>query len=162
MFTDIEQSTALSAAMGDEEWDRVLRRHDRLLRDAIRDFDGHVVKHEGDGVFAVFDTPEAGVESAVAIQQRLAEHRENHGFAPAIRIGIHSGPATERNGDYFGMAVNTTARVMSVANGGEIVATDALSTACGSRASEPRRVELKGVGEETTIVDIAWRTAGVA
>ena len=49
MFTDIEQSTALSAAMGDEEWDRVLRRHDRLLRDAIRDFDGHVVKHEGDG-----------------------------------------------------------------------------------------------------------------
>ena len=162
MFTDIEQSTALSAAMGDEEWDRVLRRHDRLLRDAIRDFDGHVVKHEGDGVFAVFDTPEATVESTVAIQERLAEHRENHGFAPAVRIGIHSGPATERNGDYFGMAVNTTARVMSVAKGGEIVATGALSTACGSRASEPRRVELKGVGEETTIVDIAWRTAGVA
>lgn len=158
MFTDIEQSTALAAAMGDEEWDRILRWHDRLLRDAIRDADGRVVKHEGDGVFAVFDTPRSALRAAVTIQERLAAHREGHGFAPAVRIGLHTGPATERNGDYFGMAVNTAARVMSLAGGGDIVATDTLAEACETQASASRTVELKGLSEPTHVVDVLWRT----
>lgn len=159
MFTDIEQSTALAAAMGDEQWDRILRLHDRLLRDAIRDADGRVVKHEGDGVFAVFDTPPSGVSAAVCIQERLEAHRDGQGFAPAVRIGLHSGPATERNGDYFGMAVNTAARVMSLAGGSEIVATDTLAEGSERRASASRTVELKGLSEPTNVVNIAWRTS---
>ena len=158
MFTDIQQSTALASAMGEDQWDRILRSHDRLLRDAIREVDGRVVKHEGDGLFAVFDTRPSAVGAAVLIQQRLAAHRDAHGFAPAVRIGLHSGSATERNGDYFGMAVNTAARVMSLADGGEIVATDIFADVSGARVSEARSVELKGLSEPTHVVDVLWQS----
>jgi len=121
MFTDIERSTALAEAMGESEWDQVLRSHDRLLREVIRDHGGRIVKHEGDGFFAAFDDPVTAVEAAVGIQQRLAAHRDTS-FAPEVRIGLHRGNAIERHGDHFGMAVNTTARVMSLAVGGAIVA----------------------------------------
>jgi tetratricopeptide (TPR) repeat protein len=79
MFTDIESSTALATAMGEEEWDRVLRWHDRLLGDCISENAGAIVKHEGDGVFAAFADPSGAVGAAVAIQARLAAHRADHG-----------------------------------------------------------------------------------
>jgi class 3 adenylate cyclase len=156
MFTDIESSTALATAMGEEEWDRVLRWHDGLLGDCISEKAGVIVKHEGDGVFAAFSDQTAAVDAAVAIQERLAAHREEHGFAPAVRIGMHAGQAIERSGDFFGMAVNTAARVMSLAAGGQIFASDSLVNACGARASEPRSVELKGLGTPTTVITVQW------
>jgi class 3 adenylate cyclase len=157
MFTDIESSTALATAMGEDEWDRVLRWHDRQLGDCISENAGVVVKHEGDGVFAAFADPSAAVTAAVAIQERLAAHRQQHGFAPAVRIGIHAGPAIERGGDYFGMAVNTAARVMTLAAGGQIMASESLADACGPRAGEVRSVELKGLGAPTTVVTVNWQ-----
>ena len=157
MFTDIESSTALATAMGEDEWDRVLRWHDRQLGDCISENAGVIVKHEGDGVFAAFADPSGAVTAAVAIQERLAAHRQQHGFAPAVRIGIHAGPAIERGGDYFGMAVNTAARVMTLAAGGQIMASDSLADACGPRAGEVRSVELKGLGAPTTVVTVNWQ-----
>ena len=157
MFTDIESSTALATAMGEDEWDRVLQWHDRLIGGCIAENDGAIVKHEGDGVFASFGDEAGAVEAAVAIQERLAAHREQHGFAPAVRIGVHAGQAIERNGDYFGMAVNTAARVMSLAAGGQIVVSDTLADACGERAGDLRSVELKGLGAPTNVVDVIWR-----
>ena len=115
-----------------------------------------IVKHEGDGVFAAFGDPQGAIDAAVAIQERLAAHRADHGFAPAVRIGVHAGQATERNGDYFGMAVNTAARVMSLAAGGQIIASDSLIGACGPRAGELRSVELKGLTAPTTVITVAW------
>lgn len=157
MFTDIESSTALATAMGEEEWDRVLRWHDRQLGDCISEHAGVIVKHEGDGVFAAFSDQARAVSAAVAIQERLADHRRQHGFAPAVRIGLHAGSAIERGGDYFGMAVNTAARVMTLAAGGQIVASESLLDACGPRAGEVRSVELKGLGAATTVVTVDWR-----
>ena len=157
MFTDIESSTALATAMGEEEWDRVLRWHDRQLGDCISENAGVIVKHEGDGVFAAFADPFGAVTAAVGIQKRLAEHRQQHGFAPAVRIGIHAGAAIERGGDYFGMAVNTAARVMTLARGGQIIASESLVDACGPRAGEVRSVELKGLGVPTTVVTVDWQ-----
>lgn len=157
MFTDIESSTALATAMGEDEWDRVLQWHDRLIGDCISEHAGAVVKHEGDGVFAAFDDGAGAIAAAVSIQERLAAHREHNGFAPAVRIGVHAGSAIERHGDFFGMAVNTAARVMTLAAGGQIVVSDSLAAACGDRASDPRSVELKGLGAPTTVVDVAWR-----
>lgn len=157
MFTDIESSTALATAMGEDEWDRVLRWHDRLIGDCISEHGGVVVKHEGDGVFAAFGDGAGAVEAAVAIQKRLAAHREQHGFAPAVRIGVHAGSAIERGGDFFGMAVNTAARVMTLASGGQIVVSESLSAECGERARDPRSIELKGLGAPTTVIDVNWQ-----
>ena len=145
MFTDIESSTALTEALGDEAWDDVLRSHDRVLREVIAEHGGRVVKHEGDGFFVSIEDQAQAVECAVAIQRRLARHRRDQGFAPAVRIGLHAGEATERRGDYFGSAVNATARVMSLARGGEVVATAETVGDGPFSSSPPRAVQVKGV-----------------
>lgn len=155
MFTDIERSTLLLEALGDRAWDQLLQWHDRTLREAIHASGGREVKHEGDGFFAAFDEPTSAIRCAAAIQQRLSQHRKEHGFSPRVRIGLHAGSATERNRDYFGMAVNTAARVMSLAAGEEIVATAGLVPA-SEQASPPREVRLKGVSDPVTVVTVRW------
>ena len=154
MFTDIESSTALTETLGDEAWDDVLRSHDRLLREVIASHGGRVVKHEGDGFFVSLEYRAQAVECAIAIQRQLAGHRRDHGFAPAVRIGLHAGEATERAGDYFGAAVNATARVMSLAAGGEIVATAGTVEDLSCSTSPPRTVEVKGVQEALVVMTV--------
>ena len=96
------------------------------------------------------------IDCACAIQKTLSEHRQAHGFSPRVRIGLHAGTATERDGDYFGMAVNTTARVMSLATGEEIMAT-ASTVPPGGTIGEPNDVALKGVKDPVTVVEVLWQ-----
>jgi class 3 adenylate cyclase len=154
MFTDIESSTALTETLGDGAWDDVLRSHDRVLREVIADHGGRVVKHEGDGFFVSLDDPTRAVECALTIQRQLARHRTDHGFAPQVRIGLHAGEATERAGDYFGAAVNATARVMSLAGGGEVLATAETVGGISCSSSPPRRVQVKGFRDPLTVVTV--------
>jgi class 3 adenylate cyclase len=155
MFTDIERSTLLLEALGDRDWDDLLRWHDRTLRDAMKSNGGQEVKHEGDGFFVAFDDPADAIDCAVSIQQQLARHRHDHGFSPRVRIGLHAGEAVERDGDFFGMVVNTTARVMSLAEGGEILASASI-VPDERRADVPREERLKGVSDPVTVVAVRW------
>src|SRR5438094_985053 len=93
MFTDIVGSTNLAEGLGDEAWERLLRWHDDMLRQVIERAGGQIVKTTGDGVFAAFETARAGVDTAIAIQQALREHRESTGFALSVRIGLHAAEA---------------------------------------------------------------------
>jgi class 3 adenylate cyclase len=156
MFTDIERSTLLLEALGDRAWDDLLQWHDRTLRDAMSVSGGTEVKHEGDGFFMAFDTAQAAIECACSIQRNLSEHRHAHGFSPRVRVGLHAGTATERDGDYFGMAVNTTARVMSLAIGDQIMAT-ASTVPTGLAIGQAEDVWLKGVKDPVTVVEVLWR-----
>ena len=89
MFTDIVDSTRLAEVMGDAAWNEATRVHDQLLRMAVAEQGGEEVKATGDGFFLAFALPDEALESAVAIQRRLAAHRETQGFMPVVRIGIH-------------------------------------------------------------------------
>ena len=80
-----------------------------------------MVKSTGDGAFAVFANAHDGVGAAVAAQLALAEADWPEGVGLRVRMGLHVGPATVQDGDYFGPDVNRTARLMSVAHGGQIV-----------------------------------------
>ena len=95
MFTDIEDSTSLLAAMGDDAWSDVLDAHDRLLRDCFVDTGGQEIKQRGggDGFFVVFDTPSSAARCAVQMQQRLDTQRRELGFAPHVRVGFHEAEA---------------------------------------------------------------------
>lgn len=73
-----------------------------------------------------------------------------------MRIGLHAGEATERLGDYFGAVVNATARVMSLAGGGEVVATAETVGYAPFSSSPPRTVQVKGVRDLLTVVTVEW------
>ena len=157
MFTDIVKSTQLVEAMGDEAWNEVLRWHDHTLRDLIARHAGDEISHSGDGVFASFEQSDRAIECAVQIQRTLADHRRTHGFAPAVRIGVHQAAATRVGLDYRGKGVHEAARIGAAAQDGEVLASWHTAQPCKFALSEPREVTLKGIAEPMQVVSIGWR-----
>jgi class 3 adenylate cyclase len=158
MFTDIVRSTNLVEALGDEAWGHLIRWHDEQLRTLVAAHGGEVVKAVGDGFFVAFERANDAVESAIAIQRALREHRREHGFAPQVRVGIHAATATHEEQDYRGKGVNTAARVGALAAGDEILATEETALLAATRVplSDPRPVTLKGLSEPVPVVTIHW------
>lgn len=119
LFTDIEGSTQLwelhGRAMGE-----ALSRHDRILHDCIAAHGGRVIKHTGDGVFAVFEGGRP-LECALAVRRQLADEDWGAIGSLRVRMALHAGDAQRRNEDYFGSAVNRTARLLYAAWGGQIL-----------------------------------------
>ena len=117
LFTDVESSTRLW-----EENPRVMRlaleQHDAILRSAIANSHGEIVKTTGDGLMAVFTAPDDAVAAAVAAQRDLTSQAWPDRNVIRVRMGIHTGEVEARGGDYFGPAVNRTARIMSAGHGG--------------------------------------------
>jgi predicted ATPase len=111
LFTDVEGSTSRWEADADEM--RVaLAAHDEILRGAIEAHGGWLFKHTGDGVCAAFGSPRSAVDAAVAAQRELEL---------PVRMGIATGEAELRDGDYFGAVLNRAARVMAAGHGGQIL-----------------------------------------
>jgi class 3 adenylate cyclase len=159
MFTDIVKSTDLVALIGDEAWEDLLAWHDQKLRSLFASYGGNVAHHTGDGFFVAFEDARSALTCAMAIQRALAKHRRAHGFAPLVRIGVHSGEATRRGQDYSGGEVHKAARIAALAEAGEILATlDTVAAADGDvRASDSREVAVKGVAKPFEVARVEWR-----
>jgi class 3 adenylate cyclase len=156
MFTDIVDSTKLVEALGEGKWKKLLDWHDKKLRELIEEQGGEVIKHTGDGYFAAFRSPAAGLSAAVSIQRALDEHEP---LAPDVRIGVHTGGAFHREDeDYAGEGVHMAARIGALAGGGEIlVSRESLDGASKFSLSEPRHESLKGFDEPVELVAVEWR-----
>ena len=158
-FSDIEDSTSLNDRLGDRGWVRLLAAHDKVLRGRIGQHRGQVVKTAGDGFMAVFRDAEAACRTALAVQSDLARPTDavlrRHRIR--VRIGVHTGQVVARDGDYFGRNVAMAARVADLADGGEVVAGDAVREHLEDDARvelvDPEVVELKGLAGEHTV----WR-----
>ena len=160
MFTDIVTSTDLIGLVGDEAWAELLSWHNRELRSAFASHRGTEVNYAGDGFFVAFDQAADAIECAVDIQRRLTRHRRDHGFAPSVRIGLHTSEATPDGRNYSGRGVHVAARIGAAASGQEIlVSGDVLEQAGHTRfkLSEPRALTLKGVREPVDVRAIDWR-----
>jgi class 3 adenylate cyclase len=158
MFTDIVGSTSLAEALGDDAWERLLRWHDDMLRTLIGRAGGEIVNSTGDGFFVAFDSAETAVETAIAVQRALRDHRERTGFALQVRIGLHTSEATQRGADYSGLGVHVAARIGALATGGEILATAATLEGAGDvPTTDARSVTVRGVATAVEIATIPWR-----
>lgn len=119
MFADLAGFTALTEAHGDEHAAELATEFCRRMSDTAPGFGGEVVKSIGDAVMIRCERADSAIELALNI---LDEEDARSEF-PGVRIGMHSGTAIERNGDWFGTSVNVAARVSTVAAGGEVVLT---------------------------------------
>ncbi len=127
MFTDVVDSTRLTATIGDESWTRVRARHREMLGRCYELHRGREVNSIGDGFMARFDSERAAVRCAVEIQQRLDQERREIGFALAIRIGINAGHAIDDDGDLLGNVVNVASRITTAAEPNEILITESVA-----------------------------------
>jgi class 3 adenylate cyclase len=154
-FTDIVDSTRHLEHHGDANWQKLLRRHDELVRRVVSAEGGSVVDHTGDGFFLAFPSPDRAVAAAVAIQ------REAAGDLPfELRIGIHTAEATSLGDNYRGKGVHVAARIAGLARGEEILASaETVAPLSGVRTGEARSEQLKGIAEPVDVVDVDWRGA---
>jgi adenylate cyclase len=159
MFTDVVKSTDLVQAIGDDAWVSARAWHDGSLRDLFCEHAGEEITHAGDGFFVAFADVPSAIACAVEIQRTLDRHRREHGFALPVRIGLHATTALRTAEDYAGRGVHEAARIAALAQGSEIIASQAALALAPTdvRVGEPRSVELKGVAEPLQIAAIDWR-----
>jgi pimeloyl-ACP methyl ester carboxylesterase len=152
LFTDIVDSTARAAALGDRAWRQVLDRHDRISQSAVADCGGRLVKGTGDGMLATFDAPARGLGCADTLRSSLAD------AGIAIRAGMHTGEIELRGDDVSGIGVHIAARVAALAGSGELLASRTVKdlVAGSGYVFTSRGVHsLKGVPEEWELLAIS-------
>jgi predicted ATPase/class 3 adenylate cyclase len=124
LFTDIAGSTKLWE-QHPEAMKVAVSRHDAILRAVVEAHLGFVVKTTGDGLLAAFGTAHAALAAAVQAQRSLLAETWSEIGSLRVRMGLHTGPAEEREGDYFGPVVNRAARLMAAGHGGQILLSQA-------------------------------------
>ncbi len=157
LFTDIEGSTRLWERYGDIMGE-ALRQHDAILENEIGRWGGQIVKHTGDGIFAVFPAGRP-LEFALNVQRQLREHDWGEIGELRVRYAIHAGEAQQRNGDYFGAVINRTTRLLDTSRGGQILLTAAVAkSSCvpfGASLHELGTYRLKDLSEPLQIFELS-------
>ncbi|MFF0493855.1 adenylate/guanylate cyclase domain-containing protein [Nocardia sp. NPDC003482] len=171
MFTDLVAFSRWSLSAGDEATLELLRRVAKAIEPPIVERGGHVVKRMGDGVMAVFTSPDRAVRAAVAARDNLARV-EVEGYRPRMRIGLHTGSPREIGGDWLGVDVTIAARVMEAGGNGNLMLSETTLRALDpdtlpelGRAARPYRrglfaAPLSGVPEDLRIFRLDRPRAG--
>ncbi len=144
LFTDIEGSTQLWEKYP-EAMKAALARHDALLHSVIAANRGQIIKMTGDGLHAVLAAAGDAVAAVVAGQRALQAEPWPETGPLRVRMALHTGEAELRDGDYFGAALNRTARLMSVGAGGQILVSQTTAAVIQDRL--PAQVSLLDLGE---------------
>jgi class 3 adenylate cyclase len=142
LLCDLEGSTKLAHALGDERWADLLGEYGDTAERAVNTHSGRLIDRTGDELMAVFEGPVNAVRAAKRIQARADE------FGLRARAGVHMGEVVERNGALRGIAVHLAARVMAKATGGEILVSETVKDiVAGSalRFQDRGQHELKGI-----------------
>jgi class 3 adenylate cyclase/CHAT domain-containing protein/tetratricopeptide (TPR) repeat protein len=163
MFTDIKGSTTFFDMRGDLEGVTMLQRHNDMVVPPIEEHGGRVLQRLGDGLLAVFPSPTPGVKAGIEIQRRLhaynskaAEREQIH-----VRVGLNAGMAMVEEANVFGDAVNTAARVQTLAEPGQILVSESIykeaSKDLGNDIFLPvGPAALKGKLEKVVVLEVMW------
>jgi len=143
LMTDIEGSTRLVQTLG-PRYRELIDTVWSILREGVVASGGHEVEARADEFFAVFESPRAAVDGAIALQTALLERTWIDGLDVRVRIGIHSCYPTSTETNYVGMDVNAASRICSVGHGGQVVVS--ANTREWVKASDPSGVRFKALG----------------
>ena len=157
-FTDIEASTQLNQHLG-ERFGALIAEHDALIRRAVSDRDGVVIKSLGDGLFLAFADPRQAVLACRDAQRALTSHSWPGGVTVRVRMGLHTGEALPQGRDYTAVAVHQAERVSAAAHGGQVLLSEATVRAAGQLPEglalrELGSFRLKGFAEPTRLFQL--------
>jgi class 3 adenylate cyclase len=158
LFTDIEGSTKKTQAMGDAAAQEMLRTHNRVIREALKEHDGIEIKHTGDGIMASFGSARGALACAVAIQRNLTAERD----PLRVKIGLNAGEPVAEEQDLFGSSVQLAARVCDKAQGGQILVSNVvreLAIGKGFLFSDVGDFALKGFEDPVRLYEVSWQHA---
>jgi predicted ATPase/class 3 adenylate cyclase len=141
--TDVEGSMRFVRELG-TRWDDVNDAHLDVIRRAVSDHGGVVVKTEGDAIFAVFPEARAAVTAATDAQRALVAHDWPDDIDLRVRMGLHSGEAYLAGDDYGGFEVNRAARIAAAGHGGQILLSDPTRALVADAL--PEGVEIRDLG----------------
>ena len=158
-FVDVVGSTRLTEAMGDEGWAQVRRSLASLAEECSAVEGGVEANRAGDGLLLRFDEPAGAVRACIQILRRLERQRAQTGFAPSVRVGIHSGDAVDEGRDIIGAVVNLAARVSDAAEPDELLITEHVADhlAPGVRTESRGLQTLKGIERPRNLLAVDWR-----
>ncbi len=148
LFTDLVDSTATAARLGDREWRSLLERFERLSSRELDSHGGRLVKTTGDGILATFDGPARAICCARSMVARA------EGLGVRLRAGVHTGEIEQRGEDVAGIAVHIASRVEGLAEPGEVATTGTVTdlvVGSGLRFRDAGPHALKGVPGEWRI-----------
>jgi class 3 adenylate cyclase len=151
LFTDIVDSTARAAELGDRAWREVVVEHHEIVRSHLARFRGKEVDTAGDGFFATFDGPARAIHCACAIRHAV------EGLGIDVRAGLHSGECELMDGKAGGIAVHTGARISSLAGPGEVLVSSTvkdLVAGSGIEFVDRGEHELKGLPEAWHLFEV--------
>jgi class 3 adenylate cyclase len=162
LFADVSGSTSLYETLGDRAALDAVESVVALLRRSVEANRGHVVKTIGDEVMACFPDADAAMQAASDMQTHVAALAPFGTTRLGIRVGFHHGAVIEENGDYFGDAVNTAARMAGLAKSGQIITTAAtvaaLSPLLAQSTRELAALSVKGKQAEIAVCEVLWES----
>jgi len=161
VFTDLADSTALKTERGDEAGAALIARHRAHVTRLAQEGGGRIVDFAGDGCFLAFEAPSAAAFFALRLQALHGEDRE----LPGVRVGIHLGEVTEREGRVEGLAVDLASRIQSLARSAQVLVSGAAAASARQRLGGEvagRAVQwkshgpyaLKGANEPLEVVEV--------
>jgi adenylate cyclase len=163
LFADVSGSTTLYEKLGDRAALDAVESVVALLRRSVEVHHGHVVKTIGDEVMACFTDADRAMQAASDMQTRVASLPAFGETRLGIRVGFHHGAVIEENGDYFGDAVNTAARMAGLAKSGQIITTAAtvaaLSPLLAQSTRELASLSVRGKQAEVSVCEVLWESA---
>jgi class 3 adenylate cyclase len=160
LFTDIENSTVLTERLGDAQWLEVLRRHNAIVREQLKEHSCFEVKSQGDGFMIASQSARRALHCAIGIQRDLAGHNEAASEPIQVRMGLHTGEVIKDADDFFGKHVILASRIAGKARGGEILVSALLKELTESAGDfhfgGTRNVELKGLSGTHRVHEVVW------
>ena len=157
LFTDLVGFSDWALTAGDDAALELLRDVGEAMEPPVVENGGEVVKRLGDGMMAVFESPQAAHQAVLEACKRLSDVRAE-GYQPEFRAGLHVGRPRRIGGDYLGVDVNIAARVAEQASGNELLVSDRALQLLDQEtldARKKRRFKVKGVPSDMTAYKVA-------
>ncbi len=168
LFTDLVGHTEMMQRLGDERGRDVLREHERITRETLKQHGGAEIKTMGDGFMASFASVTSGLDCAIALQRAFAGDL-TPGASPSsgggsvkldVRIGLNAGEPIEEDGDLFGATVILAARVAAQAGAGEILIPEPVRHLLAGKSyvyADRGLTVIKGFEDAVRLFEVRWR-----